>query len=231
MVIEPMFHRHDNGEDDSSDDEEEPDDSQRVIILHPVGSLSTFSENSLHIRGLTTYPPEKFQPPIALSVCQESRKFTLRHYHHLHHQGFPSHDFYIHPKRDILWLSENRVHDHLPTLRHSYGDLITRCTNILVDRFSWDDEKLRDDTLRSLKLLSAIECILILDDTVRLVEEDDGTYLVPDRDKIIARANRYRTEYEHFVKSLEKQNEVEGKDIRCGNPRRVLCVDRDGDLY
>ncbi|RAO74328.1 uncharacterized protein BHQ10_010340 [Talaromyces amestolkiae] len=136
--------------------------------------------------------------------------------------GFPSHNFYIHPKRDILWLSENRVHDHLPTLRHSYGDLITTCTNILVDRFSWDDEKLRDDTLRSLKLLSAIECILILDDTVRLVEEDDGTYLVPDRDKIIARANRYRTEYEHFVKSLEKQNEVEGKDIRCGNPRRVL---------
>lgn len=54
MVIEPMFHRHDNEEDDSSDDEEEPDDSQRVIILHPVGSLSTFSENSLHIRGLTT---------------------------------------------------------------------------------------------------------------------------------------------------------------------------------
>jgi hypothetical protein len=65
-----------------------------------------------------------------------------------------------------------------------------------------------------LKLLSAIECILILDHTVRLVEEDDSTYLVPDSDKIIARANRYR------------------QDIRCGNSRRicvstvtVICID------
>ena len=185
----------------------------------------------LRIRGLATFLLEESQPPIVLLVCQVSRKFMSRHYHHLDHQDFPSHKFYFHPKRDILWLSDNRAHDHLPTLRHSYGDLILRCTNILVDRSSWDDENLRDDTLRSLKLLSVIECILILDHTVRSVEEDDSTYLVPDSDKIIARANRYRTEYEHLVKSLEKQNEVEGQYIRCGNSPRILCVDCDGDLY
>jgi 2EXR family len=236
MVIEPIFYRYRNGEDDSSDeeddssDEEESDDGQRVIILHQLGPLSTFSGNSDNIKELAPSSMlEKFQPPVALSVCQESREFTLRHYHHLHHREVASPSFYFHPKRDILWFSDNRIHDYLSTLQHSYNELLFRCTTILIDYSTWDDEKLRSDTLQSLRILGAVDCILIRDcETLRMVDEGASCYLVPDSERMAARANRYRTEYEGFLKSLEKEHETEEQR---DNAHRIWCVDGRGDLY
>lgn len=237
-VIEPIFYRYDNGADDSSDSEEssdsdeDSDNGQHIIILHPLGSLSSFFDNSLRVKGLTSYPLEKLKPPVALSICQESRNFTLKHYHHLQHQEVASPRFYFHPMRDILWFSETRIHDHLSTLQRSYGEFLLRCTNILIDHSQWEDQKLQGAILRLLRMFGAIDCILILDhETLRLAEEDDHVYMIPDSDKIIARANRYRTEYEHFLDSLEKRNEAGEQDMRYGNAKRILCVDGEGNLY
>lgn len=222
-VVEPIFYRYDNREDDSSDDEESSDeedneegdnDYQPVIILHPVGSLLTFPDNSDCIKGLSLNPVEKSRLPVALSVCHESREFTLQHYYHLYHRQVASPNFYFNPKRDILWFSDSRIHDHLSTLRCSYGDSLLKCMRILIDHSEWEDEKLRHDILRSLRVFSAVDTILISDRmAVRLDKEDDGFCFVPDSDKMIAQANRCRSEYERFLDA------------------HILYVDCWGDFY
>lgn len=81
-LIENVFY----AEFDSSDEEV-------YAILHPTGSLSV----ALEEEGLFKKCPE----PVALQVCQESRRHTRTKYMHAHTLAG---SFYFSPSRDMLYL-------------------------------------------------------------------------------------------------------------------------------
>lgn len=122
--------------------DEEGVDSERVnSILQPGQSLSTALKGDLGCRVLEEGPFEKFPEPVALQVCQESRRHTLTPYLHLSHAYTLAGSFYFSPSRDVLYLmgvgDDEDEYCRLDELQACYGHQLNNFETVLVDETDW----------------------------------------------------------------------------------------------
>jgi hypothetical protein len=77
---------------------------EKYTILHPVGSFSAALKEDRGWRILEEGPFKKCPEPVALQVCQESRRHTQTKYVYISHAYTPAGSFYFSPSRDVLYL-------------------------------------------------------------------------------------------------------------------------------
>ncbi|KAL2861006.1 2EXR domain-containing protein [Aspergillus lucknowensis] len=189
---------------DDIDDEstELADDAgyKEFTILRPVSALGTLLRRDFSSRHLETkFPLEKYLPPIALWICQESRLHTLKSYALIQHPDLPECSFYFNPLRDLLWLSCDITSDseRLKELQASYQTSITQFRILLVEDTEWGDWDISSSL--TLSILPALQTVaLVLDDF-----EDDRTPITYSADENRNRAMYYQDQYSELCEAME----------------------------
>lgn len=160
-------------------DEGELDDfphHPKFISLRPTCSLARWIqefENGTHRDFEDEEPLVTCLKPAAFSVCHESRVHTLRRYVKLQHATLTHSVFYINPRVDILWLSEDSSDsfDKLFGLRVSYGDQLASISQVLVEEVLWDT---REYLLKFFDMLVGLDKVIIIVSRHELLGVDSG---------------------------------------------------------
>ncbi|KIM99846.1 hypothetical protein OIDMADRAFT_55744 [Oidiodendron maius Zn] len=84
-------------------------------------------------------PVEHCPPPVALLVCQESRRYTLSQYCLMQHAKSAAYSFFLNPSRDTLWFCRELTGqpECQRDLRLSYGEQLDKITTVLVEEAEW----------------------------------------------------------------------------------------------
>lgn len=131
------------------------------VILRPMCSISRwkqYAKSGAYRNFEAEEPLEACPNPTALYVCHESRIHTLRQYIEIQHGGIITDVFYMNPKLDILWLSEDTSDDmeKLNSLKYCYGNQIELVSQVLVGEAEWDTREYLLDFFGMLKGLHRV---------------------------------------------------------------------------
>jgi hypothetical protein len=77
----------------------------------------------------------RYRTPIALQVCQESRRHTLQNYYLLRHITSRAYSFYFNPSRDVVYLYPSL--QSIPELQRGYGAQLGNIRSIMVEVHDW----------------------------------------------------------------------------------------------
>jgi hypothetical protein len=128
----------------TSETESDTSEEEVYTILHPVGSLSAALKEDRGWRILEG-PFKKCPEPVALQVCQESRRHTRTNYVYISHAYTPAGSFYFSPSRDVLYLlvgvgdEDTDVDDEDCPLQDSYAHQLDNVETVLIDDSGWFD--------------------------------------------------------------------------------------------
>lgn len=165
--------------------------------LRPICTLSRWTQemrSGLYKDFEDEKPLEPCRNPIALYISYESRAHTLRHFIRLEHQAL-GHSFYIDPRVDILWLSEDASDDpsKLSSLHDSYGDQLNTISSISIEEADWDEREYLLDFFDILEGLLRVHIIDVND------HRDESDWM--------------QMQYKDLSKASGKQWEIEYKDL------------------
>ncbi|KAM5353279.1 hypothetical protein ACJZ2D_016824 [Fusarium nematophilum] len=177
------------GIDDESTDEIE--DYARLEVLCGIASMPSW------------LPEDRY--PIALSICAESRKHTMKHFCLFRHHEQITWSLYLNPTCDVLAASDMCYleEEDLINLWRSYGRQLARMKKLVLDTQYWDII----DKLDFLRYLGGIEVIQLYleDDTtpaeiskllgdIKLRYQNDNRYC--SRFQLVDQAHKVRGEAE-----------------------------------
>ncbi|KAH6889958.1 hypothetical protein B0T10DRAFT_43778 [Thelonectria olida] len=175
------------------DRDPEPSESEidDIATLRFNGSISAWLQSDLGSREPSSLNPEidsfeRRPAPVALSICQESRKHTLKKFTKMLHVHEPW-SFYFNPTSDILWLSSDSVDDEEDgeLLWKSYGQELSKIKTAIFPIEEWREGKM-PDVLRYFGGIRVIQILLEachsdqdaaqLEDELQLQLRDDGRW-------------------------------------------------------
>ncbi|CRG82926.1 hypothetical protein PISL3812_00273 [Talaromyces islandicus] len=193
-VIEATYHEDLNAE-----------EFKELTILRPCASLSTFLKHNIGIRILQDKAMEDCPNPVALQVCNESRRHTLRKYTALRHAEFKAGSFYFSPSDDILWFSHDFTDEerNIEEVEDHYGDQLHRIKNVLVEEIEWSGITPADYTEGFLYGLGNLQNIFLVYEIY-----DDNGVLLPDARDLPSLFERYRYEYECFTDEADNDSGI-----------------------
>ncbi|KAI9742752.1 MAG: hypothetical protein M1818_003481 [Claussenomyces sp. TS43310] len=177
----------------ASEEEEGSDPPLREFtVLRLAGSLSGLLQQDFGFRALEEEEElaEDCPPPVALQVCQSSRRHTLNHYVRMQHAEIATRSFYFNPRRDVLWFSEQFTDEPgcMREVQRYYAGLDSIKT-ILVEEFEWVERTPE----AYVPYLRGLETIQIVSDNF----DEDSDYEVEDHgvEEMQRRANQCRAEF------------------------------------
>ncbi|KAK2470567.1 hypothetical protein H9L39_17863 [Fusarium oxysporum f. sp. albedinis] len=186
-------------------DDESTDDIEDFARLQILGSMESWLK-----AGETRQMLKHDRYPIALPVCAESRKHTMKHFTLIHHHEHFEWPFYLNPALDILWASDDlwNLEEDIINLSRAYGRQLTCIKKLVLGAESWRDVA----TLELLRYLDGIEIIqLRLDDDA---SPTVVTELLQDMDLQFRNDNRYCSRFQLIDQSYRIRGEFEtGKYI------------------
>jgi hypothetical protein len=191
--------------------------------------------------------PSICRVPVALHVCQESRRHTLMRYRAIKHDATRNARVYIDPSRDLLWSDVILIDElqNLIDLGRCYGRQLAQIEMLFIEEEDWKVYNESSSTLKHLVPFTGLKMIVILleDDIEANYEEtnaandrndrDDGGERSSDKEIEIAeedlklklrypglhgRANKLRAEYTKLLS---------GKEV----PKHICCVDKTGTFH
>ncbi|RKK79589.1 hypothetical protein BFJ71_g16173 [Fusarium oxysporum] len=187
-------------------DNQSTDDIEDFARLQILGSMESWLK-----AGETRQMLKHDRYPVALSVCAESRRHTMKHFTLIHHHEHIEWSFYLNPALDILWASDdlwNLEEEDITNLSRAYGRQLTCIKKLILDAESWRDVA----TLEILRYLGGIEVIqLRLDDDA---SPTVVTELLQDLGLQFRNDNRYCSRFQLIDQSYRIRGEFEtGKYI------------------
>jgi hypothetical protein len=145
---------------------DDDDDDEHPFFMRIAGPFSVIH----YIHTKREEISQQWFSPVALFVCQESRRHTLRHYRLIQHAVFEAGSFYSDPSVDVLWFDyEFTGHDvndlpqsqeRMDMLSQCYGTQLDLFKNVLVEEMFWDPERGNQEYLG---FLLGLEIILLMD--------------------------------------------------------------------
>lgn len=207
-------------------DEVELDDfpvHPRFISLRPLCSLSRWIEefeNDTYRDFESEEPLETCPNPLALYVCHESRIHTLRRHIKLQHKTLTHSVFYVNPRVDILWLTEDSsdCFDKVSGLKDSYGDQLAALSRVLVEEVLWDT---REYLLEFFDMLSGLDKIIMIVDKHELLGIDAGHQTITTKmyeEAIICMKRKVEKKWAGKRSSIQFMDSTAISDIS-----RVIC--------
>ncbi|PMD19551.1 hypothetical protein NA56DRAFT_204192 [Hyaloscypha hepaticicola] len=172
------------------------DNLNRCFFLRILGLFSV--RTSIHTQQEEI--PQQWFSPVALLVCHESRRHTLRHYRLIENPERIYEPFYCSPSVDILWFTHqftgqqiNRPHSHeyMDKLYQSYGAHLNLFRAVLIDEMFWNPECGNQEYLGR---LLELETILVMDTSRQDDLLDDFLPEVCEKEDL-----------EHFVAAGQKE--------------------------
>ncbi|KAF5014959.1 hypothetical protein F66182_13874 [Fusarium sp. NRRL 66182] len=210
----------DNDSDDNDDnDDDDDDDYHDFTIFRPLGSLDTLLQSDFTSRPVETPSPiEKCSFPIALQICQESRRHTLKTYVVIQHSNLPECSFYFNPRQDLLWLSGDISSDieRLKELQPAYQASIHHFKILLVEDVEWECWNWDPSSSPALSILPALRTVVLVEDE----HDGDGVLVTYGVEEYQKHAMKYRNDYYTACESM-----------KCDMPYQLEYMDRDGNSY
>ena len=189
--------------------------------------------------------------PVALQVCQESRRHTLKRYRAIEHVANRNARFYVDPGRDLLW-SDSILIDELQNfldLGHCYRRQLAQIEMLFVEEDEWRVYHESGSMLKHFVPFRGLKMIVILleDDGEVFHEEtdaandrndgdggseqskDDGVIENAEEDlSIQSRCGPY-TRLHGRANELraEYAKLLSGREV----PKHIYCVDKTGKFY
>lgn len=188
------------------DDEE----FREITILRLGGSLSGFLKRDFGSRILQDKPLEDCdQYPIALEVCNESRRHTLKKYTALQHEEYRAGSFWFSPYYDFLWFSHDFTDEicNIGDIEDYYGDQLNLIENVLVEDTEWSYTTPADYTENYLCRFDNIKNLFVLCGTF-----DNNDRLVLPQTNLLRLSGYDRNEYARW-EELEELEELEDLDL------------------
>jgi 2EXR family len=185
---------------------------RELTVLRLGGSLSTFLNAELGSRILQDKPLEDCQSPVALRVCNESRRHTLKKYIALRHAEYNAGSFFFSPDYDILWLSQDCTDEsqNIEEIKDYYGDQLSLIKNVLVEEIEWSDITAADYIEKHLYPLDRIQNLFILFGSI----DETGRLELQDTKELLSLVEYYRNEYARFADRAAEQNSGVAKHIK-----------------
>lgn len=202
-----------------------------------VTDLGCFDDNLSRIRRV----------PVALHVCQESRRHTLKRYRAIKHNANKDARVYVDPCRDLLWSDAVLIDELQVLINHGrcYERQLAHIEMLFVEEEEWKVYNESNTTLKQLILFTGLKLIVVLleDDIETGLGETNAANDRNDRDGgseqsgdtevenaeedmklrlaypgLHQRANKLRTEFSELLS---------GQEV----PKRIYCVDKSGTFH
>ena len=184
--------------------------------------------------------------PVALHVCHESRRHTLRRYRAIRHIASRNARLYVHPSRDLLWSDAILIDElqNLIDLNHFYRRQLAQIEMLFVEEEEWRVYSESSSTLKHLIPFTGLKMIVILlDDDIEPYYEEANTANDWNSDDDSEQSNG--GEVENANEDLELQLRYPGLQGRAaelraeytkllsgqGVPKQICCVDKSGHYY
>lgn len=136
--------------------------------------------------------------------------WSVRHrYIRMQHRELPFSSFYLHPERDILWLSHETDLETLTELKLYYGLNLRYVRNVIIEETEWDD---LDDALEWVEHFPGVRAIYVWLDSYRF----QPGVAVTSRQAYAKRAQKFRD---------RDQSILQGRDFT------VEYIDYQGNVY
>jgi hypothetical protein len=135
------------------------------ISLRPMCSMSRWTQeikDGTYRNFEDEEPLEACPDPVALQVCHESRVHTLSRYIKMQHNDLENLFFYMDPRVDMLWLSEDASDnvDKYKELQTYYGNQLDSISHVLIQEPEWDTREYLDDFFEELRGLDRVHVVV-----------------------------------------------------------------------
>lgn len=210
----------------SYEDVDDEDEYKDYTILRLAGRFSTLLRSDFACRIVEERAVEKCPPPVALYVCQESRKLTLLNYRVMEHSELDYVNFYYRPGYDVMLFYLDFADDveKLEELREEYGEQLDTITEALVEEGEWEDRTAAAYTAEVLCIMDGLETIFLVNGEMGGEPRDRlrrstavGKVLEPT--ELVKRANIYKKEYSRLLRR------------KAGIAKNIQYMDRSGRFY